>query len=494
MQCSILPVRYILRMRPWFKPAISFVALLFLVLLSAQLFTWANHWRERSSVSDEQKIARTLNIIGTSSPSNRQVLKVLFYGQSITGTKWHQAVIEHWREKYPNTIFVVENRALGGFDATALLRATEQDLAAFYPDLIVFHVYGNHRDYERIIRLFRSRTAADVILQTDHGATLPDPPCTEGLQWRLRPPPGCAGAIWMRQRDWSDKMAYHIIPALARKYDLAVEPQRTWWRDYLQRTGVDPSSMLVDYIHPNEKGKALIADFFDDYFDGLVAGWRGQTEHNVTSIPVPLPAAAEESVRFDGDRIELISSKPLADWPVSMIDGRSAEEVRGCYRVSRASAIATLPDWPAIRRITLSDHPVAQDWSAEVSKISADQKSFEFAVRGSLTGRDGNGASTGDFRSNSGQLRIAAEDWMFERAFELTKKPIQSPFEVHWSVEYICGGKPEVVRDADGQAVQYRYVAGAGLSSRSHTLQVHGSKEDLANLMEFRVYKPPLGE
>ena len=124
--------------------------------------------------------------------------------------------------------------------------------------------------------MFRSLTAADVILQTDHGEVLPDPPCAEGLQLSLQLKPGCAGVLWVHQRFWHDEMSYHKIPAFAKKYGMAVEPQRRWWRDYLLQKHVDPQSMLMnDGLHPNEKGNELIAAFFNVYFDGLVEHWNG---------------------------------------------------------------------------------------------------------------------------------------------------------------------------------------------------------------------------
>ncbi len=162
-------------------------------MLAAAVLTSVKRREQIDTVSDEQKLARVLGIIRTSSPSNHRVLKVLFYGQSITRSGWDQIVISHWRQAYPNTIFVVQNSALGGFASKALVRTTEQTIAAFYPDLIIFHVYGDDRAYEQIIRLFRSRTAADIIVQTDHGEVLPDPPCPEGLQVSLVRPAGCAG-------------------------------------------------------------------------------------------------------------------------------------------------------------------------------------------------------------------------------------------------------------------------------------------------------------
>jgi hypothetical protein len=465
-----------------------------LVLLVAAAATWLKRRQEVNTISDQQKIARTLEIIRTSTPTNHKVLKVLFYGQSITRSGWHKAVVAHWREKYPNTVFVVENRALGGFPSQSLVRTTEQDIGAFYPDLIIFHVYGDHRAYEKILRMFRSLTAADVILQTDHGDGLPDPPCAEGLQLSLHREPGCAGVLWVHQRSWHDEMSYHKIPAFANKYGMAVEPQRGWWRDYLLQKQVDPQSLLMaDGLHPNEKGNELIAEFFNRYFDNLVEHWNGETERNVVSIPVNAAKLSEgmEEVDFDGSRLELLANEPLAVWPSVTIDNRLPKDIDGCYQVTRSSPLVSAPDWPALRRITLLHDHTAEDWTATITNITPDEKSVDFTVRASVSGDEGKGSSSRKYVSNSGQLTIDGDDWMFERGYELEHIPLQVPAEVHWSVQYICGGRPEVI-DRGNRMVEYRYVLGAGLSNGRHTAELSSPMNDLADAVEFSAYKPRL--
>ena len=466
-----------------------------LVLLVAEGATWLKQKQELDTTSDQQKIARTLEIIRTSTPQNHKVLKVLFYGQSITRGGWHNAVVAHWRERYPNTVFVVQNRALGGFASQWLVRTTAQDITAFYPDLIIFHVYGDHRAYEKILRMFRSLTAADVILQTDHGDVLPETPCTEGLSLSLHPKQGCAGMLWVHQRLWHDEMSYHKIPAFAKKYGMAVEPQHQWWRDYLLRTHTPADSLLVDDVHPNEKGYALIAEFFNRYFDNLVKQWNGQTEQNVVSIP---PDAAKnsdmtETVNFDGNRLELFSSKPLAVRPSVVIDGDSPKNMDGCYQVTRSSSVGSPPDWPALRRITLLHDHTAEDWTAIITNITPDQKLFDFSVKASSTGDEGSGNSSRKYISKSGQLSIDGPDWMFGPAYELKHVPLPVPAEVHWSVQYVCGGEPEVIDQGNG-ITQYRYVLGTGLSAGRHTVKLSFPDNDLADAVEFRAYKPSLDE
>jgi hypothetical protein len=477
----------ILRLGSW-AAAIALV-----VLGSAAAATWLKHRQEVDTIPDEQKIARSLEIIRTSTPTDRKVLRVLFYGQSITRSGWHEAVVAHWREKYPNTVFVVQNRAIGGFASQSLVRTTAQDITAFYPDLIVFHVYGDAHYYEQILRMFRSLTAADVILQNDHGNVMPEEPCVEGLSLSLHSSPGCAGALWVHQRVWEDEMSYHKIPALAKKYGMALEPQHGWWRDYLLRTHIPPRSLTIDGLHPNAQGKELLAQFFNQYFDNLVEHWNGQTEQNVVSVPVSAAKHSDDTlvVDFEGNRIELLSTKPLAAWPSVAVDGNSPKDIDGCYQVTRSSPLESLPDWPALRRITLLHDHIPEDWTATVTNMTPAQDSFDFSVRASVEGDEGSGHSSQRFVSKSGKLTIDGEDWMFQPAYALKHKPLQMPTEVHWSVRYVCGGEPEVIDQGNGTN-QYRYVLATGLVNAKHTVNLSFPPNDLVDAVEFREYRPAL--
>ncbi len=491
-------------MRLTFSKFVRWMMVAAVLLLACAVFiTWYKRHEEIDTTPDEQKIARSLEIVRTSSPSDRKVLKVLFYGQSITGSGWESGVIDHWRQRYPGTVFVVQNRALGGFSAVELLRAARQDIDAFYPDLIVFHVYGDHHAYEKIIRLFRSRTAADVILQTDHGEVMPDPPCSEGLHLASGSQPGCRGFLWLRQKQWKDEMSYHKIPVFGRRYGAAVEPQRAWWRRYLLRNHIAPSSLLVDEIHPNAQGKALLAAFFNQYFDNLVDHWHGEMEHNVMSLPLQSAQLSEPSgtFSFDGSRIEILSSRPLATLPSITMDGVAPKDIDGCYQVTRASSIGTVPDWPAVRRISLHKDHVAEDWQATISQVTPDQKYFTFSVNGSVSGDEGNGDAYHDFHAKTGNLSIASQDWMVGQAFVDSHIPLPVPLVVHWSVQYVCGNAPEVIDMGDGSK-QYRYVLATGLSNEKHVLRLAATGNAgqgsttvaaaFAGAAEVRIYRPPL--
>jgi hypothetical protein len=181
----------------------------------------------------------------------------------------------------------------------------------------------------------------------------------------------------------------------------------------------------------------------------------------------------------------------LTVWPSVTIDERSPKDIDGCYQVTRSSPLESVTDWPALRRITLLHDHTAEDWTATITNISPDQKLLDFTVRGSVTGDEGDGNSSRKYVSKSGQLSIDGDDWMFARGYELKHIALQVPAEVHWSVQYICGGKPEVIDRGNGM-MQYRYVLGASLSNGKHTAKLSPPPVAVPDAVEFRVYKPPL--
>lgn len=146
-----------------------------------------------------------------------------------------------------------------------------------------------------------------------------------------------------------------------------------------------------------------------------------------------------------------------------------------------------------MRRITLLHDHTAEDWTATITKITPDQKSGDFTVRASATGDEGSGNSSRSYVSKSGNLSIDGEDWMFEWAYDLKHTPLHIPTEVHWSVQNVCGGKPEAIDRGNGM-VQYRYILGTGLYNGKHTVELSFPSNDLVDAVEFREYKPPLHE
>ena len=107
-------------------------------------------------------VQRTMRRLAKSDPSARNHVRILFYGQSITQSGWSRTVARELVRRFPHAELEIENRAIGGFSSEYLLKAAEADVYPYYPDLIVFHVYGSHFAYEELIRRIRERTTAEI--------------------------------------------------------------------------------------------------------------------------------------------------------------------------------------------------------------------------------------------------------------------------------------------------------------------------------------------
>ena len=88
------------------------------------------------------KIQRTMTLLATSTPRKPNRVRILFYGQSVTLNPWWRDIAEYLRNTYPHADLEIENLAIGGYSAPVLIRTAEFDLYPFYPDLLIFHVYG----------------------------------------------------------------------------------------------------------------------------------------------------------------------------------------------------------------------------------------------------------------------------------------------------------------------------------------------------------------
>ncbi len=144
--------------------------------------------------------------------------------------------------------------------------AAEHDLYPFYPDLLIFHVYGANQQYEQIIKSARSRTTTEVLMQTDHVTKWPpakvDPKVDKGM--------------W-----WDDLMNHHILPEIAHKYGCGLCDNHTAWLEYLKDNSLEPKALLKDGVHLNAHGNDLMAHLVERYLvyrpDLPDTAWRDLT-------------------------------------------------------------------------------------------------------------------------------------------------------------------------------------------------------------------------
>lgn len=442
----------------------------------------------------EQAIARSLSIIRSATAQKPQVLKVLFYGQSISTPKWTDLAIADLRAKYPNVDFDYHNLALGGWSAVILEQAVARDVEEVYPDLIVFHVYGDHRAYERIIRTLRSKTAADIIIQTDHVVRPVEPLCNAGFDLRWTPPAGCKGHFWFKQKNWEEFMSGVWAPTMAARYNLAVEPRRERWNSYLHEHNLQIVDLLADPPHPNAQGWALMANLFTSWLEALVdrpPGDDGNTAAQVRSFTPPVPGETTH-YEFEGNRAELIAAGPLDGNIHLSIDGKAPRELDGCWQTSRVTRLPNVPDWPALKKVDINpSYHQADAWTLRVRNLDSMQENFEFDLQSARTGAEGSGSAQALFRSHSGNVTIRPSAWNIAYAKKLSGEGVAQEYSFQWARRFACTDEPAITL-ADG-SVQQRYVLATGLANTRHVIELTVAADSPA-IFELRTYRPLLVE
>ena len=415
-------------------------------------------------------VQRTMRLLATSTPQHRNKVRILFYGQSITEQEWSKQVADDLRRRFPHADLDIQNRAIGGFAAQWLIRPAEHDLYPFYPDLLIFHVYGANQEYEQIIKNVRTRTTAEVLMQKDHVTAwppaVPDEKKDKGLWW--------------------DHMMNHVfLPGIAKKYGCALVDIRTAWLAYLKANALEPKALLKDGVHLNEQGNYLLAALVSRYLVYRPELPASPEDPMVRTLEVGKDAAWKNgrlSIEFEGNRIDaLAAAEPrgqLKSRARVLIDGKRPSEFPECCCISRPEPGPWSPLF--LSRVDHQRPLVIEQWKARVTSVSPDGKSWKFDVQGSITGPDGSGENSKPFVSKSGRVQIRPEAW-----FAPGKVPAE--YEVRWKVVplFVDTYQPPLVEDT---AREYSVTLAQGLSNSKHTLELIGE----VPLRAFRVYRPPL--
>ena len=221
-------------------------------------------------------------------------MRVLFYGQSITEQEWSKYVADDLRKRFPNADLDIRNLAIGGFASQLLIRPAEFDVYPFYPDLVIFHVYGGDGEYEQIIKSIRSRTTSEVLMQKDQVNAWPQP-------YRGRTGSG-----------WDAYMNQHFLPATAKKYGCGLADVRGEWVDYFKTNHLEPKALLIaDGAHLNAHGNYLMAGIIEQYliYRPDLPDDSAKTLHDIAIVPSMTQPDGHIKIAFTGNRIDL----PAAD-------------------------------------------------------------------------------------------------------------------------------------------------------------------------------------
>ena len=422
-----------------------------------------------------KNIQRTMRLLTSSTPQKRNTVKILFYGQSITEQKWTKHVVQHLKSRFPHANLIAENRAIGGHSSQRLHKTAEADLYPFYPDLVIFHVYGSHTDYEKIIKGIREKTTAEILMQTDH--------INKPEQLSEVTDPSKA----LPHVDWNAFMNHNFLPKTAKKYGAELCDQRSIWKQYLKDHNLQPKDLLKDGIHLNAHGEYLMGEIVNSYLR-YDPKFKENDWQSITDLK-PVVRGKQIEMIVEGNRIDVITSKDGPSLEV-FIDGKKPSEFPKLYQVSRTGYFPRM-NWPCLLRVQ-SQNPLLQEtWTATLNNVSKDGKNFDFKIEGSKTGADGEGHSSKKFVSKSGRVVIDPKDWNIAYGMRVNpnggKKVLGGNFKFTWKVVPMFKNSfaPEAPKD---KSIEQTLTIAQGLSLGKHKLIIKGEAIDA--IKAIRVYKP----
>lgn len=298
-------------------------------------------------------LQHTMKLLRSSTPEHRHTVKILFYGQSITKQNWWLEIANDFRQRFPNADIIFDNRAIGGFDTSLLVRTAEHDLYSFYPDLLIFHAYGGDGDYEKIIADTRRRTAADIALVSDHVDWLPtdtDDAAPEAI----------------KRYKWHNQHSTDWLPALSQKYGCELIEIRRPWERYLRDNKLQAKALLIDGIHLNDRGNKLMAELVGNHLFNvpqLAPQLSGETVKNYTIGSDVRIKDNKLTLEFNGNRVEFMRTAKFDKnhgFAQILIDGKSPSMLPGLYSISRPSNAIGI-ECPSILSVTAKRPLIAED-------------------------------------------------------------------------------------------------------------------------------------
>jgi hypothetical protein len=212
--------------------------------------------------------------------STQQEVRVLVYGQSISMQAWWTQTERWLKDTYPNGKLVMENHAHGGCSSQCLIghepysldgsqrNRLPEDVFAWKPDLILFHVYGDHIDYGYIMRAFSEGCAAFDNYQTWDGKVIPAVRCTpeqRALSQDFRKPEVLVQGDFVisaqqvlcpaqpTTAQFGCFMNNVILPEQTERYMYRLQDNFHAFPDYIARHHLDPSTLIMrDQTHLSE--------------------------------------------------------------------------------------------------------------------------------------------------------------------------------------------------------------------------------------------------
>lgn len=425
------------------------------------------------------RLARVRALLNSSTPTQRNPVHIVFYGQSITQGPWWLEVAAELRRLYPHANLRIENRAISGFQDWALTRTVGADLVPIQPDLVIFHAYGNDRGTDSLLAQLRAQTVSEVLLQTDH------PHLNEALEEQTDP-------SIIRPDDHYAYRNYVPLPRHADRHGACLARIRDAWKDYCRATGVTPLSLQTDGVHPNADGYRLMAEFVLAYLQPAPPTVDPDDNERVRSAVLGRDIQWRDGMLqcdFTGSTLMADLPAPLNGEVEVWIDGQRAPAHQSLYSFSRVSP-THFSEWPALSQVGRGPALLEETWTFTPFNVAADGMNFAFRVHGSLTGFDGEGTNTARFVSNSGRVTIEPGDhWIPLSVYYSGRKPLPPGFQATWRVERrFLDPLPAGLAAPGDLHPRLRLVQ--GLPDGPHRLRLVQRGAGRPNLTALRAYSP----
>jgi len=334
-----------------------------------------------NTVQNGYNICRTMYLLESSTAEKPNTVRIAVTGQSISDGNniWVLNLITWLRGKYPTANIVFQNFAIGGFATSILYKRVPNDMASFFPDLVIFYDYGDQNLYERMIKCIRETTGAEVMMQTEH---------------------------YTAPSDWSDSMSYTILPDIAKNNNAELCRLREPWKKYLETYNLQPSALLIDGVHLNADGQAFMLGLMKQFFVYRPSNAAQVVAAQTKAIQASDWVNGKLTIPFKGTRAEVIAGSGQQYSAGVTVDGKMPSQYKECY-VRSAESLGMYDTNLGI--INFNSVPLEQLWTLEIT-ARPDVKTFTVKASGSVTGNEGTSVYN---VLNGAHLKIDSESFIW---------------------------------------------------------------------------------
>lgn len=371
----------------------------------------------------------------------------------------------YFENKYPGSKINFINKAIGGFSADRLKLTAANDVVTFYPDLILFHDYGSETDYEKIIRIIKSKTTADIAIQTDHMAA--------------------------QNSEWHDRHNNVWLPELCKRHGLALLDIRKHWKQYLAENNLAARDLLSDDVHLNKYGNYLMAGIIKNYFNNLT--FHTSSDERKVILEKGKHFSAKKGriqISVTGNRVDVESGRGTKESVLFISRNGPGQNEGSCFYFTRPALKLNgsfLTNIGMLLGMEFTNKTREEDWSLTITLVDSVQQQMSYTIKGSITGEDGSGNSSSLFTSNSGSIIIKPEPWFRRRdAKDFAQFTwLREGDVLQWQVRSMCRDSLSLISSKTQTLFQ-------GIQNGSHQLIIKGpGAKDIKKII---VYKPLLNE